>query len=451
MLVGLCACGDAKEHPLGGDASVDVDASTAMDAGSDADSTSFSCQYSGQADIGFGNLGVTGPIFGLSNEDAGVGHVETVAFDSTNSRILIGGALEVRNGDGMQFAVAALHLDGSLDGAFGVAGKTAVGVTGYSLCWLTAIAVQSDGKIVGAGGCNDATSGHFALVRFQPNGMLDTTFGNGGTLINQPVARGQIESIAIDASDRILVTGQATLGANDNTGTKYVTARYTAAGALDGSFGSGGVAAQPFANGEDVAWDLALQDDGRIVVVGAAASATSSSFGLVRYNLDGTLDSAFGTGGAMTLPFGAAGSYALDVEVDQANRVLVIGGAAGGAGIVRLRDGQLDASFGNSGSVLLAAPIGEALATSRQDDSLYAAGFEQVVGGVRAVVGHVLPDGTLDLAFGTNGLAYASASAPASYASAVMVQPDGRVVVVGTTVDASLNYKNDFFAARFCP
>jgi len=450
MIAALFACGRSQDSS-GSDANANSDASLSLDSGSDADARPFACQFSGQLDQSFGTSGVTGPIFGLSNEDAGTGRVESVVFDSTNSRILIGGALEVRDGDGMQFAIVSLRPDGTLDASFGISGKTALGVVGYRLCWLTAIALQSDGKIVGAGGCSDANTSYFALVRFHSNGMLDTTFGNGGTLINRPNVRGQIESMVIDASDRIIVTGQASLGANDTSGTKFVTARFEAAGALDASFGLGGVAPQPFTTGEDVAWDLALQSDGRIVVVGAAASSTDSAFGLAGYNGDGTLDSSFGTSGTMTVPFGSGGSFALDIELDSANRALLIGGTSNGAGIARVLNGQLDPSFGASGSVLAMLPIGEALALSRQDDSFYSAGYEPTVTGVRAVVSHFSPSGTLDNAFGTNGLAYVSSSAPSSYASALLVQPDNRIVVVGTTVDPALNDKNDFFAARFCP
>src|SRR5262249_55664358 len=129
-------------------------------------------------------------------------------------------------------------------------------------------------------------------------------------------------------------------------------ARYNADGSLDSSFGSNGAVRTDF-GGIDEIWGIALQADGNIV----AAGRTSTNIALARYNPDGSLDSSFGSGGRVVtnlspagIPPGQVNDVARGVAVDSSGRVVVAGGAGNDFGVLRyLPDGTLDPSFGQQG------------------------------------------------------------------------------------------------------
>src|SRR5262249_15434318 len=142
-------------------------------------------------------------------------------------------------------------------------------------------------------------------ARYNPNGSLDTTFGQGGKVsMSFGPGADSANALALQSDGKIVVVGSAYMGAA--TGTDYAVARYNADGSLDTSFGQGGLVAADFnLNYTDVAQGVALQADGRIVVVGHTngGAATGDNFAVVRYNSDGSLDTSFGQGGLVATNF----------------------------------------------------------------------------------------------------------------------------------------------------
>lgn len=255
---------------------------------------------------------------------------------------------------------------GVLDGSFGVAGKvTTVGFGGND----SAMALQPDGKIVMAGG----TQAGFVLARYDATGSLDADFGNGGLITtgiglalgpDLTVARG----VAIQPDGKIVVVGYTQyFSFRSEERTYFALVRYNVDGSLDPSFGSGGIVS---VEGPELfrvgaagrAFAVAIQPDGRLLVAGDLPYAAIAT--VARYNADGSLDGSFGTLGQLPVPITIEGD---DVNlVLQPNGAFVVSASLGGSGETRLErynsDGSSDASFGVNGNVTTNALVSEALA-----------------------------------------------------------------------------------------
>ncbi len=212
------------------------------------------------------------------------------------------------------------------------------------------VAVQPDRKIVTAG----AAGSDFGLARYNSDGTLDTTFGTGGKVVTD-FAGGYDEahSVAVQRDGKIVVVGSATI---IGTGLDFALARYNSDGTLDTSFGtSGKVTTDYFAGSLDVAFSVAVQRDGKIVAAGVTAPALD--FALARYNSDGTLDTSFGTGGKVTTDFASGSDEARSVAVQQNGKIVAAGTAFIGVtsfdfALARYNsDGTLDTCFGTGGKV----------------------------------------------------------------------------------------------------
>lgn len=184
---------------------------------------------------------------------------------------------------------------GSVDLSFGGGVQTTpIGYEDYA----NAVAVQPDGKVVVAGSSSSNAGTFVTLVRYGRDGGLDTTFGNGGKLVTPVGASDDAAlALAVQADGRIVVVGSTEQAA---TGQDFLLLRYLADGSLDPSFGAGGKVITSFGDDSDRALAVAIQPDGKIVVGGESQSGASTSgidFALARYLPNGALDPAFGNGG----------------------------------------------------------------------------------------------------------------------------------------------------------
>jgi uncharacterized delta-60 repeat protein len=298
--------------------------------------------------------------------------------------------------------------------------------------WDTAaaVAVQPDGRIVAAGGANDDT----ALVRYRRDGRLDRSFGSGGTVVT-PLsdALDMASDVVVQPDGRIVVAGLS-VGAHQD----IAVVRYRADGRLDRSFGTGGVVVADVAGGADSAGGVALQPDGRIVVGGSVSPSPTggSAIGVARYLANGRPDPSFGDGGLAVV--GAAGPAVGgdDVAVDGAGRIVVGGSDLDGLVAARLlADGTPDPSFGG-GDGLAPAPFGRSTLAGGlalgADGTIVLAG--QVIvdtrGPWRVGAARLLADGSLDPSFGTGGVVTTEVTGRDG-ANDVRVQPGGSVLAVG--------------------
>src|SRR5213078_3530124 len=198
-----------------------------------------------------------------------------------------------------------LAVDGDLDPTFGTEGKVLTDFD-HSTDIAHAVAIQADGKLIVVGTTyqdNDFSSEDFAVARYNPDGTLDKTFGAGGKVQTDfPGLAAVASSVVIQPDGKIVVAGGAFplftfLG-------DFKVVRYNPNGSLDTSFGDGGIVTTTFPEGS-YAFALALQSDGKIIAVGSANSPVNYyDFAAARYLANGTLDSTFGTGGKVSTDFG---------------------------------------------------------------------------------------------------------------------------------------------------
>jgi uncharacterized delta-60 repeat protein len=298
--------------------------------------------------------------------------------------------------------------DGDLDFTFGNAGKVLTDLSG-GVDNLSEIALQPDGKIVAAGNYR-LTNGnsHIELARYNPDGTPDLTFGTGGKVATTVSNFGDsANAVVIQPDGRIIVAGSVTSpGVVD---TSFLLVRYNANGSLDASFGAGGIVTTDIADNRDTASAVAVQPDGKIVVAGEKGifrppgEERNSDIALVRYNADGSLDTSFGEGGRTISDFGPAADYFAD---DAADIIILAGGK-----IVLVGDSD-------------------------------GAGYYDFL------IARYNPDGSLDTSFGTGGRTKTDlGNGYQDGASAAALQADGKIVSVGAALPNSFDL--DFSLIRY--
>ena len=370
----------------------------------------------GTLDTAFGTNGIVQTDF-AANSDVARSVVEQPDGKLVVASITTNLLNQVANSD---FGLARYNPDGSLDSTFGTGGKVSTDFAHGSLDEVFGVALQSDGKIVAAGRSN----ANLALARYNDDGSLDASFGTGGLVTTDLGSSEVIRAIVIQPDGKIVVAGA--------TGADMVLARYDTAGALDPGFGTGGIVKTDFNGGTDLARGLVLQDDGKIVAVGRTQLGTMVGFAIARYNPDGSLDAAYGSGGKVVTNLNGG---AFDAVVQPDGRMIVVGAAGQTAvdfAVVRYNpDGSLHKAFGTDGVVT--TDFGTAL------DEGFAVALDSE--GRIIVAGHASNDfalarynqrGALTPNFGTDGKVITDVSPGGDdEARDVLLQPDGKIVTVG--------------------
>ncbi len=286
--------------------------------------------------------------------------------------------------------------DGDLDPTFGVGGvfgKPENGIPSTqpyynSLDSPGDVAIQSDDKIVvvtsktnNIGSHGEPLGGPYAFLiqRYTADGFIDSSFGNNGDVIfNFAIFRDDMaHAVAIQPDGKIVVVGETKsfLFGSGTLKKDFALIRLNPNGGLDSSFGNNGRVQVDFASGDDIAYDVAIQPNGKIVAVGEAEIQGNKQFGVVRLNPNGTLDSSFAGDGKATVDWG---DKATGVALQSSGQILVVG-------------------YSNNGHSKLA---------------------------------QFNVNGTLDISFGLAGIW----STPITYANSVVIQPDGKFIVAGNGV-----------------
>jgi uncharacterized delta-60 repeat protein len=317
------------------------------------------------------------------------------------------------------FPAPLLAAPGDLDQSFGNGGivKTSFAVGASDALDL---AIQADGKLVVAGWAGVFDSS-FALARYNPDGNLDATFGFGGKVTTDFSSGGDgARAIALQPDDKLVVVGHA-------DSNNIALARYNIDGTLDPGFGNGGkVTTDVDAFKIDDALDVALQPDGKIVVAGRSGG----DFALARYLPDGSLDTSFGTGGTVMTDFGRPGESAVAVVLQPNGKIVLAASSGGDFALARYNaDGSPDLSFGAGGTVKTDFGGRDAARAIvlQPDDNFVVAGESSS----RFALARYLPDGNLDTSFGTGGTVTTQFGLHGWSASAIALQPDGKIVVAG--------------------
>jgi uncharacterized delta-60 repeat protein len=395
-------------------------------------SSAANAPLAGNLDPSFGKGGV------VTQSHAGIGAIAV----QPDGKIVVAGRASPATGVA-GFALARYLPDGSLDPSFGDGGFVVTNLYPQaSYAFIEAIAQQA-GKIVVAGTSDGLESENvlhqFTLARYNRNGSLDTSFGTNGitnTAIPEPVDQGVSRSagayaLAVLPNGEILAAGSAGWEAFPPT-SSFALARYTPDGSLDPTFGAGGIAQTMF-DGYDSLAGITVQPDGGIVATGGSYGPGHgndwNAMALARYEPDGSLDRAFGTGGTVTTAHKldyAGGPSALQ------NGKIVVAGSARLSGnhffpvLARYKEtGRIDSTFGTDGFAKIKRVTGLPSAILTQSDRK-----------ILITVGHsvirLLPDGRLDTSFGRRGIVSLGDGF-----STLALQTDQKILVGGGDFDGN--------------
>jgi uncharacterized delta-60 repeat protein len=319
-------------------------------------------------------------------------------------------------------------LPGFLDTTFGSNGLLLPG--GWREIW--GIETQSDGKIVVAG----TTPQHFLMARSNSDGSIDQSFNTTG-FVEPSFGRDEdrVKSILIQPDGKIVVAGVSLVYTTNGIMTDFALARFSIGGSLDPSFGSDGQVLTYLDQGYYDVASIVIQKDGQLVVI---ANMGQNSFGMLRYNSNGTLDTTFGINGVVKTDesiqaFTKSGTSQQDGKLLIGGEILIDGTRL--LGLARFqKNGELDFSFGTNGFATINI-------TGNSYDNR--GGIVAIQNGDRIILtgndmnGSILlarfnSDGSLDSSFGTKGKAMYRIGNSDIQIADVAIQPDNKIILAGT-------------------
>jgi uncharacterized delta-60 repeat protein len=420
---------------------------------------------------------------GAIDPNFGVGGKASVAFDiggglddearavvlQPDGKTVMVGAAQTGAG-GYDFAIARLNSNGTPDGTFDSDGKQTVafniGADGKDRGF--GVALQPDGKIIVVGSAQVTASGFdFAIARLNPNGSPDTSFNGTGRQV-VPFDLGGIKadeatSVVLQPDGKIVIAGYAGLSATNRS---FAVARLNGNGSLDTSFNGSGKMTFKFGTLADEARSLALQPDGKIIVVGySQVVGANNDFAIARLHGNGTLDPSFNLNGKRTVAFdfgGGKNDGARSVALQPDGRIVAAGYAERiipnyDFAVVRLNsDGNFDTTFNSSGKQVVTFDVGggkddEATSVVVQPNGrLLVAGFAQVgATNFDFAIARLTANGSLDPAYlgtGKQTVAFNLGGPNQDEAFGAAIQPNGYIVAVGFAQRSIENF--DFVAVR---
>lgn len=300
----------------------------------------------------------------------------------------------------------------------------------------TAVALQPNGKILLAASSNS----DFYILRFTPDGLFDTSFGNNG-LVTTDFSGGVdgAYDVAVRGDGKIIVAGYATFGSDK----KFAVARYNSNGTLDTSFSGNGKMVTGWGEGENYAAAVALLPNNKILLGGTAIINGHHSFALAQFNNNGSLDTGFGSGGQVSTNFGTQ-SYLSDIAVQPNGKILAVGGVPANCknedvALARYNtNGSPDTTFGTGGKVSVHRDNNHSVcgyetydAVLQPDGKIVIDGFGSNPATEYLFLARFNPSGALDSGFGNNGFVLQDPAG--NQGRAIGLQSDGKIIALGTS------------------
>ena len=313
------------------------------------------------------------------------------------------------------------------------------------------LVIQPNGKIVLGGITTKNGNANFSIARYNANGTPDSTFSGDGKLFTA-VGTGYDEgkSVALQPDGKILIAGQTDNGANND----FAVVRYDSLGNLDNSFGGKGIVTTDFGGQNDEGNCIRLQPNGKILVAGYSYNGTNNDFAIVRYLSNGSLDPSFGTNGKKTISIGSGSDIAFTMAIQADGKIVLAGISHNGLNndfaVVRLDStGATDNSFDFDGKQT--AGIGALdddckTVTLQSDGKILLGGVSYSGTNKDFALIRYNTDGSIDNTFDTDGRLTTDFANTPDDAFSMVVQPaDGKIVLCGETQNATL----DFAVARY--
>ncbi|MGE0636833.1 MAG: T9SS type A sorting domain-containing protein [Bacteroidia bacterium] len=279
---------------------------------------------------------------------------------------------------------------------------------------------------------------------------LDSTFGNGGIVItNMGTIRDAGLSVMLQTDGKIVGVGYS----DNGNSWKFSMVRYNTDGSIDSTFGTNG---KVLANngGAEAA---TLQPDQKILLSGSTGSSplSSDSYALLRFNIDGSPDSSFGTYGRVNTTFGDYDHRGFGVIVQPDNKIVQCGTLRNQVTKFTLTrfevDGSLDSTFGTNGSVITdMQEFGETYFLSLQNDGkIIQSGRLRNGSSMDFVLIRYLSNGIIDSTFGINGMVLTDIEGDDENFGGVAIQPDGKILGTGRVDNNSNPTDRNFWLIRF--
>ena len=333
---------------------------------------------------------------------------------------------------------------GELDDTFDGNGKLTLNLSNGD-DFFTDVVVQPDQKIVAVGRHGSDVAGQsdaWVVVRFNPDGSIDTDFADNGFRLITVGGPGQYaNAVALMDDGSIVMAGLA-----GGFGGRFGIAIINGDGVPNNGFSSDGKTTKDFTTGMDIATDVAIQDDGKIVVTGWSG-ATDSRFIALRYNLNGTLDSSFNADGIASVNMTTGSDLSNTVAIDSTGKIILSGSVSGNGrqiGVARLTTtGDPDTTFSTDGHLIKNLTTKADIAVSsviQPDDKIVLAGVSNSGTNTnsRMVALRYNTNGTADTSFSSDGRTAIDLTVFTDAAYGVALQADGKVVLAGTA-------NNEFF------
>src|SRR5437764_1524404 len=387
-----------------------------------------------------------------------------VAVQADGKLVVVGQTYKQNDFSDEDFVVTRYNTDGTLDNTFGARGRVRTDFPGLAAV-PSAVLIQPDGKIVVAGGAFPlfTFAGNFEVVRYNPNGSLDTSFGNGGIVTTNFPEGSYAFDVALQPDGKIIAAGTVFVDfiPGEPSNTDFALARYNPDGTPDATFGNGGQVSTDFVGLEDDAFSVLIQPDGKIVAVGSADSpATYYDFAAVRYLSNGTIDTTFGVAGKVSTDFGDQNfDRARSAALQPDGRIVAAGFAISQNGGVQnfavaryTSSGVLDTTFSRDGITQI--DFGSCCQSAYQvllqsDGKIITVGYANTEDSDSDfLLARLNPRGSLDTTFGVGGKVRTSFGDLNGGANGAALQSDGKIVAVGFQATFSNQWAN-FALARY--
>jgi uncharacterized delta-60 repeat protein len=275
------------------------------------------------------------------------------AFDVTvaDGKIVVVG--ERHGATGTKWFVLQLHPNGTLDHSFSGDGRL---VTDFGRRFEHArtVKIQPSGRVLVGGSVSNGMNESWAFARYLVGGGLDHSFGGDGRVtMSLSMTNEEVETLVV-RSTGIIAGGYA----ERNFLPTFAIAKLRFDGSRVQSFGNNGVRVVNLGPGADSAYGLAIQEDGKPILAGYASSDGRADWGVVRLRTRGSLDGSFSGDGIVTTAFTPSYELAASVAMQSDGRIVVVGRVHGPGGsddlaVVRYKaDGHLDLSFSGNGKAL---------------------------------------------------------------------------------------------------
>lgn len=375
-------------------------------------------------DTNFGNSGIVTHQYSTT---ASTDITYAAAMQSDGKIVYVGRDFNLTNA-----FVCRITTSGQLDTSFNNYGFKKINLT----C-LENVFIQADGKIL--------VSGSNTLLRLNSDGSQDNSFNSDGSLLlsinSQPLIT---KSIVQQSDGKILVSGYAS---NSNK-YDFAISRLNSDGSYDTTFDTDGTALFSIGNTNDLAYGIALQTDGKIILTGQTSNAGDYDFATIRINSDGSLDTTFANlGKAIQQSFGQ--DYGRSIDIDPNGKILIVG-CGNNNKLYALRyntDGSLDATFDNDGILISTINLSTSTSvnsfTSRKPKIKYLSNGKILISGTSnsnfALI-QLNNNGSLDNLFGTNGIVEFDVLSGDS-SNFLFVTSNNKIITGGGVFDGSLIYK----------